>query len=238
MTHEETLLALSRLAQADLMIAELNRTLKAGPKELDEHKAALQETEAAVEQGKLDQKAHEEARGQAEKDLSSTKRKLKQSGENAQRVTTATQMEASRVEINSLEKQVLKYEQKMLKESEAAEAIAKELPKLEKKAKKTAKAMNKVESSVPDMVENARKEIGQFAAARRQLIQMLDPLPRRMYNTAAQTEGNPLTSVVDKICQTCHTMAPPQNIVEMDQGRAIHVCAGCKKIITKVIYND
>lgn len=236
--HDETLLALSRLAQADLMLEELNRTLKAGPKELDEHRSALQEIEAAVETGNVDKSAHEEARAQAEKDLSSTKRKLKQSTENAQRVTTATQAEASSVEINSLEKQVSKYEQKVLKEAEAAEAIGKQVPVLEKKAKKTARAMKKVESSVPTLVEHARKEIGQFAAARRQLIKMLDPLPRRMYNTAAQTGGSPLTTVVDKICQTCHTMAPPQNIVEMDQGRAIHVCAGCKKIITKVIYND
>jgi|ETNmetMinimDraft_26_1059896.scaffolds.fasta_scaffold40958_2 predicted nucleic acid-binding Zn-ribbon protein len=238
MNIEEQMLTLGKLARADLRLKELTAILKEGPRELGEHRSALETAQATLEETKQQRKAAEEGRAEAEKELVTTERRLTQSQANAKRIATESQHEASQIEIAALQRRRDEWEEQVLVRMTRAEELESKIPGMKKTVKKTETAFGKVEGSVPALVDSAKREAVALLRARDQILGTLDAPVRRLYQTAASRPGNPLTTVLDKICQTCHTRVPPQHLVETLQSRAVHICPNCKKIVGKVMHSD
>ncbi len=237
-TIEEQLLILTKAAQLDLRIAELRAIQQHGPAELRQLRA---DRDAAMEtQQRLEAERAElvERRRQAEDDLATAERRLVQSQENAKRVTTQEQAEASKVEIRALEGKVADAEERVLAAMDALEGIDARLPEVAAAAERAVRALDEVERSAPEVIRAATEEIAARTDARDGYIAQMPAHVRRMYQTASHRGGNPLTVVVDKTCQTCHAHNIAQHIVEIEQGRAIHHCVGCKRIIAKVFHEE
>ncbi len=237
-TFDEQMLTLSKLAKADVRLHELEAILKRGPRELGEHRLAHQKAEEALAAAQQGRKDAEEGRATAEKELAATERRLVQSKENAKRIATEVQLEASKIEIEALQTRRDEWEEAVLAQMTLGEKFEAKIPGLKKTLKAETAAMAKVEKSVPELVESAKQEAIALLRARDQILGTLDAVVRRLYQTAAHRGGSPLTSVLDKICQTCHTRVPPQYLVETLQSKAIHVCPNCKKIVAKVMHSD
>lgn len=235
---DEQMLTLSKLAKADTRLHELEAILKSGPRELGERRAGHQKAEEALAAAKQGRKDADEARATAEKELATAERRLQQSKDNAKRIATEVQLEASKVEIAALQARRDEWEEAVLAQMALGERFQKQLPGLKKALKTESAELAKVEKSVPELVEKAKKEAIALLRTRDQILGTLDAVVRRLYQTAAHRRGSPLTSVLDKICQTCHTRVPPQYLVETLQSKAVHVCPNCKKIVAKVMHSD
>ena len=238
MNVEEQLVLLSKLAQEDMRLTELGRVLQKGPKELAIHRRKCQEAEAALDETKELRKGTDAARLEAENGMATSTRRLEQAVENAKRITSLEQSEASRVEIGALENRRDEFEEEILRQMETVERLDGEIPSRENTLVAAQKVYDQVERKVPQLVNSAKKEAIKRMKTREDLVAGLDPLVRRMYQTAAGKGGNPLTTVVDKVCQSCHNTVPPQFLVETEQGRAIHVCTRCTRIVSKVVYSE
>jgi len=238
MNVEEQLVLLSKLAQEDMRLTELGRVLQKGPKELAVHRRRCEEAEAALEETRRLKEEADRARLDAENGMATSERRLEQAVENAKRITSLEQSEASRVEIAALESRRDDFEEEILRQMEAIERLDGEIPPRKNALQEAQKAYDEVERKVPQLIDSAKKEAVQRMKTREGLVAGLDILVRRMYQTAAGKGGNPLTTVVDKVCQSCHNTVPPQYLVETEQGRAIHVCTRCTRIVSKVVYTD
>jgi len=238
MNVEEQLVMLSKLAQEDMRLTELGRVLQKGPRELAIHRRKCEEAEADLEATKQARQEAESARLNAENEFATSERRLEQALENAKRITSLEQSEASRVEIAALESRRDEYEEEVLRQMETVERLDGEIPGRQKTLSDAQQAYDAVERKVPQLVNRAKKEAIKRMKTREGMVADLDPLVRRMYQTAAGKGGNPLTTVVDKVCQSCHNTVPPQYLVETEQGRAIHVCTRCTRIVAKVVYSD
>ena len=238
MNVEEQLILLSKLAQEDMRLTELGRVLQKGPKELAVHRRKCEEAEAALEKAKQARADTDTARLDAETGMATSDRRLEQAQENAKRITSLEQSEASRVEIAALENRRDDFEEEILRRMETVDRLDTEVPLRKKELAEAQKTYDKVERKVPQLVNSAKREAIKRMRTREDLVAELDPLVRRMYQTAAGKGGNPLTTVVDKVCQSCHNTVPPQYLVETEQGRAIHVCTRCTRIVSKVVYSD
>ncbi len=238
MNIEEQMLILGRLSRADLRLKELAGVLKQGPRELGEHRTAMESAQTALEDATTRLTEAEEGRAEAEKELATTKRRLAQSQENAKRIATEAQHEASQIEVAALQRRKEDWEEKILALMTGAEELQGQIPKLKTSVKGAEKAFAKVEKSVPELVGTAKQEAVALLRARDQILGTLDAPVRRLYETAASRPGSPLTTVLDKICQSCHTRVPPQYLVETVQAKAVHICPNCKKIVGKVMHSD
>ncbi len=239
MSVEEQMVVLGKLAQQDLRLIELAGVLQQGPKELNQQRKAMAEAEVALGHAKRLKDEAEEARSQCEADLATAVRRLEQAQENAKRITTLEQAEASKVEIAALQKRREDCEAGILSNQESADASAKEIPRYSEALEEAKLAADDLEQQVPQLVQEARTEAVKRVASRERLVKKLEPLVNRMYNIAvSKGGGGPLTTVVDKVCQTCHNTVPPQYLVETIQQKTIHSCTRCKKIIGKVVDTD
>lgn len=235
---DEQMLTLSKLAKADVRLHELEAILKSGPRELGERRATHKRAEEALASAQQGRKDAEEAKATAEKELATAERRLEQSKENAKRIATEVQLEASKVEIAALQTRRDEWEDTVLAQMALAEKFEKRVPGLKKALKTAVAELAKVEKTVPELVEKAKKEAVTLLRKRDKTLANLDAVVRRLYQTAAHRGGSPLTSVLDKICQTCHTRVPPQYLVETLQSKAVHVCPNCKKVVAKVMHSD
>jgi len=146
-------------------------------------------------------------------------------------------MKACNVEIANLERRHKELEERVIEKMTATEDLVARIPGMEKAVTATENELAQVESDVPRLMEEAKTEAQQLALARKHALESLDPVLRRRYTVAAKIPGtNPMTTVIDKVCQTCRNMVPPQLLVETQQERAIHVCMRCKKFIGKVLW--
>jgi predicted nucleic acid-binding Zn-ribbon protein len=237
MNIDEQMLTLGKLSRADLRLKELTAVLKEGPRELGEHRKAMEAAQSSLEETEQQREEAVEGRAEAEKELVTTERRLTQSQANAKRIATEAQHEASQIEVTALQRRRDEWEDQVLVRMTRAEELEGKIPGMKKAVKKTEKAYGKVEKSVPELVGSAKREAVALLRARDQILGTLDAPVRRLYETAASRPGNPLTTVLDKICQTCHTRVPPQHLVETLQSRAVHICPNCKKIVGKVMHS-
>lgn len=238
MNVEENMLILGKLSRADRRLTELQVILKDGPRELRDHRRSRDEAVKTVENARADRQRAEAARHDAERELDLTERRLLQSHENAKRIATEVQMEASNIELGALQKRRDGWEEEVLAEMAQAEKIDGLIPGLQQDLEAVEAALAKVERSVPEMIKEAKREAVALLRVRDGLLKELDAVVRRLYDTAATRGGNPMTTVLDKVCQVCHTTVPPQYLVETQQEKAIHVCTGCKRIIGKVLHSE
>lgn len=238
MSFQEDMLELSKMAQDEVRIGELLRVLQKGPVELQQKTRERDEAQAALEEA---ERLHEEARtahGQAEKDLATTRQRLAQSRENAKRITTETQMEASKVEIASLERRQREFEDQLVQTMEQSEELEQRIAELKATLDSTAAELTRLEAETPKLMGEAKSEAQQLALTRQRRLEAMDPVLRRQYNVAAKIPGtNPMTTVIDKVCQTCRNLVPPQYLVETQQERTIHVCPRCSRFIGKVLWS-
>jgi predicted nucleic acid-binding Zn-ribbon protein len=235
---EEQMLIMTKAAQLDLRIAELRVIQHHGPAELRQLTADRDAALAQLQQLLAERAELVEIRRVADDDLATAQRRLEQSRANAKRVTTQEQAEASKVEIHALEGKVAGAEEQLLRTMDGLERIDRQLPALQAETDRTGKKLDVVEKSAPGVIRAANEEIEARLDARNGYIAQMTPQVRRMYQTAASRGGNPLTVVLDKTCQTCFAHNIAQHIVEIEQGRAIHHCVGCKRIIAKVFHED
>jgi uncharacterized protein len=240
MSVEEQMVLLGKLAKEDIRLIELAGVLQKGPKELGQHRKILEQKQAELTRLQEAQKVAEEAKAQCESDLATTVRRLEQAQENSKRITSMDQAEASKVEITALEKRRADNEAGLQRNLETAETRKSEIPACEQILEETTLFVDDLEQQVPRLVEEAKTEARKRLKVRERHVKKLETLVRRMYDIAstAQHGGGPLTTVIDKVCQTCHNTVPPQYLVETVQQKTIHSCTRCKKIIGKVIDTD
>jgi len=239
MTFQDDMLVLSKLAQAEIRIGELLRVLQGGPVELKQKTVERDGIQAKLEATEQRKGEAEDARREAERDLATAKQRLEQSRENAKRIATETQMEASKIEIAALEKREAEFEELVIEKMSEIEELTAAIPKLKKALDQANQELQQVEADVPKLMEEAKTEAQGLARQRQDAIASLDPVLARRYKVAAKIPGsNPMTTVIDKVCQTCRNLVPPQYLVETQQERTIHVCMRCKKFIGKVLWSS
>lgn len=240
MSVEDQMVLLGKLAKEDIRLIELAGVLQKGPKELGQHRKILEKKQAELTRLQEAQAAAEEAKAQCEADLATTVRRLEQAQENAKRITSMDQAAASKIELAALEKRRADNEAGILRNLEAAEARKAEIPACEQILEETKLFVDDLEQQVPRLVEEAKAEARKRLVVRERHLKKLETLVRRMYDIASTAAhgGGPLTTVIDKVCQTCHNTVPPQYLVETVQLKTMHSCTRCKKIITKVIDTD
>ncbi len=238
MSVEEQMLIVSKLAQMDMRLIELARVIKKGPSELAQYRKRLTAAETGLTEATAARTKAEEGRATAETELATTKRRLEQSRQNATRITSLEQQEASKIELSALEKRQKQYEDEIVSTKEAAELQALEVDDLEKEVTAAKQAMIETEARVPETVKEAKTQALSLWKKHEKQVKKLEPLVKRMYDVAISKGGNPMCTVIDKVCQSCHSMVPPQHLVETEQGKTIHVCSRCRRIIGKVMYSE
>lgn len=238
MSVEEQMLVVSKLAQMDMRLTELARVIKKGPSELAQYRKRLTTAEAGLTEATAARTKAEEGKANAETELATTKRRLEQSRQNATRITSLEQQEASKIELAALEKRQKQYEDEIVTNQEAAELHALEVDDHETTLAEARQAMTETEARVPEMVKEAKTEAVKLWNKREKQVKLLEPLVKRMYDVAISKGGNPMCTVIDKVCQSCHSMVPPQHLVEAVQSKTIHVCSRCRRIIGKVMYSE
>lgn len=238
MNMDEQLTLVTKLAQNDKELMRLQGVLRNGPTEVKQYE---NEVEAARDKLAQTDKELEETRaerGKADGDLATLNRRLDQARANSKRVTTEQQMKANQTEIAALQAKCDAKEEEIIVLMNRLESLDKALPECKTALEEAEVMFETTKEAVPETMKKAKVEMQERIDQRNKYGMQLDVQVRRQYEVAIRQKGRPLTTVLDQICQSCHTKVPPQFLVEHAQGRDIHTCLTCKRIITKVMYSD
>jgi predicted nucleic acid-binding Zn-ribbon protein len=95
-----------------------------------------------------------------------------------------------------------------------------------------------LEKSEPGQQEELASKEAEFSAqraeqleARRSVCEGIDPKSLSSYERIAGSRQPIVVALTEKFCPACRIAVPPQEIMEITRGDAVHVCSSCQRLL-------
>ena len=220
------------LQELDNRITELDDEISRLPKyvaqiegQLESHKKALQADKDALDENR---KSHK----QLETQISDFKQKMSHLRVQMGEAKTNTQYHAFQHEIEFLEGEVRKVEDRILAKMVEAESLEKNVKKAEAAFGEESKKVVAEVEKVKVRVAADEKEADTSRSHRKELTDAISPKILRKYDHTRKTRGGIAVAPADaEYCMACHVALRPQFSHILRKSEEIVVCESCSRIL-------
>jgi len=215
----------NRIAELDDEISRLPKYVAQIESQLESHKKALQADKDVLDENR---KSHR----QLETQISHFQQKMSHLRVQTGEVKTNTQFRAFQHEIEFLEGEVRKIEDRILDKMVEAESLEKNVKKAEaalgEESKKVATEVGKVTAQVAA----DKSEADAKRSHRKELTEVISPKVLRKYDHTRKTRGGIAVAPADaEYCMACHVALRPQFSHILRKSEEIVICESCSRIL-------
>jgi len=223
---------LLKLQVIDYDLGELERSKEYLPdmmnnlnNEIEESQRKVDETSAALDQAKVNQK-------NLEIEISAREAELQKYQQQMMTIKTNKEYDALVTEIDVVKKDISAKEQELMTTMEQIEALEKELPEAEAKAAQIKENNTKQLQILQDKIDSIGDKKSEKDNLRREIISQVPKPVLSVYERVRKGKGNTVVvSVKKRSCSACHKALTPKLVQEIRRGDGIHTCESCGRLL-------
>lgn len=220
------------LQDVDRQIAEMRRAKEEIPRELDSHRAEIQEFAALLEEAREKQSKLEQGQRAIEHEIQLEKEQIKRFEERVAQIKTNKEYQALLKEISIAKKMKEDSEDEFLKSLMVIDENKKVIAERESALRQKETDFKDREQALLARLAEVEAKINGVVESRNQMAADVDRSLLQRYDLILQKrEGVALAHARDEICQACHRNIPPQVYNELLKDESLLTCPNCQRIL-------
>ncbi len=221
-----------RLQDLDSRATELTREIAALPKHIAEIEKKLTGGERKLEADRAALLANQRERKKSEGDIQVNEQKISKLKDQMLSAKNNEQYRAFQTEIEFCEKEIGKYEDRILELMAAAEPLDRNVKSAEISLKEEKKQVDAEKAQARDRTATDQKALQQLHAERKELTGAIPPAVLANYDRIRKSRGGvAIAEALDGRCSKCHISLRPQFLQELKRGEKIMTCDSCQRIL-------
>ncbi|HVH85253.1 MAG TPA: C4-type zinc ribbon domain-containing protein [Terriglobales bacterium] len=222
---------LIKLEQVDREIARLSAEVAALPKRVATIEHQLSDAKAKVEQAKLAIKSQDQKRRSLESDIQSFQQKIAKFREQSLDVKTNEQYKALMHEIQFVEAEIRKAEDKVLEIMEGGELFDRQVKASETELKTQSAQVEKEKEEARALTAKDEARLKELQAERTTLRTGVTGDLLDLYDRVLKARKTALAEAREQRCTACFVLLRPQKWNEIKAGGEIATCDSCGRIL-------
>ena len=220
----------------DVEINDLLALQKKLPVNLSSLKDQLEKAGKELEMAKEKLKAYQVDRKKFELEVDASVEKRQKLETQLMTVKTNQEYKAFEKEIYGIKVNTQKLENEVLRlmeEVEAQEAVVKEKEGIYKEEQEKFRIK---EQEIQEQIKKSQEDVKQVRSDREHLAKDINSvLLKRYEKIMGRMKGKVIVPIVDRNCKGCHTLLPPQVVVNVRRSHDLTICENCGRIL---IYDE
>lgn len=222
----------SRLQTLDLKIGELQREVAALPKHIAQIEKTLDGHIRRLEADRAALSANQKERKRLEEDIKVQEQKVSKLRDQMLGAKTNEQYRAFQHEIEYCEKEIRRFEDRILDLMGESEPLEKNAKAAEAALAEEKKQVEAEKTSARDATAKDEEQLQTLKAERQKIVAGLTPELNRAYERIRKKwRGTVVAEVVDGRCSACQIVLRPQFFQDLKRGEDLMFCESCGRIV-------
>lgn len=222
----------SRLQTLDLKIAELQREVAALPKHIAQIEKALDSHLRRLEADRAALSANQKERKRLEDDIKVQDQKISKLRDQMLGAKTNEQYRAFQHEIEFCEKEIRKFEDRILDLMGESEPLEKNVKAAEAALKEEKTQVESEKAQAREATAKDEEQLAGLKAERQTIVGELKPQLNTVYERIRKKwHGAVVAEVVDGRCTACQIVLRPQFFQDLKRGEDLMFCESCGRIL-------
>jgi predicted nucleic acid-binding Zn-ribbon protein len=222
-----------RIQELDQKIAALKREIAALPRQVAEIEKALESHTRRLELDKAALAANQKERKKLDGDVQTQQQKISKLKDQMLQAKTNEQYRAFQHEIEFCEKEIGKFEDRILELMEEAESLEKNVKAAEVALAEEKKVVGERKAEAKARTDADRVQLAECEAERGRLASSLPPALLTSYERlrAKFKDGLAIAEAAEGRCTACNLTLRPQFYAELKASAEVMFCENCKRIL-------
>ncbi len=221
-----------RLQSLDQGIAELEREIAALPKHIAEIERQLDQHLRRLEADRSALSGNQKERKKLESDVQVEEQKISKLKDQMLQAKTNEVYRAFQHEIEFCEKEIRKFEDRILDLMSESEALEKNVRAAEASLKTEKEQVEREKRDTRDRTALDRKQLAEGRAERDREVSRMSPPAYAAYERIRRKRGGvAVAAVVEGLCTVCHMVLRPQFYQDVRRNEEVLYCESCGRIL-------
>ena len=220
------------LQDCDIRVESVKRKKAEGPERLRALEEELKSVEKQIDDELQKAEAIKRKRRQTEQDIGEMESRIRKAKEKLANIKSNKEFGAALKEIENLEGEKSRLEDKLLEIMEKAEALERQSAECEARRTACREKFERDQKEIQAEVSALERELEKYEKDRSRIRTKIDESLLAKYDFIAEhKDGIAVSSVIKGVCQSCHMGIPPQKFNELMRGDVLMNCPYCMRII-------
>ncbi|MGH7905351.1 MAG: zinc ribbon domain-containing protein [Candidatus Binataceae bacterium] len=228
----EEIARLMNLQAIDRELQELDESLAAITRQVDDLRGATENAEHELELQTSEQTRTELDRRRLERELAEGEARIRNQRMRQNLVRNEKELQALGHEVESLKADNQRLESELLAQMEGGEQRTARIKELSELLAAKSAEWKAAEKEIAGQTEELREKLGKRRAERDSLAAGIDATIRQRYDVIFSRRGGlAVVGAKSGTCQGCRRRLPPQLYNEIQKSQTIHFCPNCQRIL-------
>jgi predicted nucleic acid-binding Zn-ribbon protein len=223
--------ALEKLAELDAELLALDGVLAQEKQNLDKRRGQLKQLDDRLSASRASVGDMERTRNELMTEARQMSAQMERSREKLARCRTEREVNAAQREVEELRKLYRDRELEIEKLSALVDQARSEADGTAKERDAIAAELGSTEGDVTTKLGQLESEAAGKRRSRTALVEKVQPVLYRRYETIRKRKGSAIAHVTDGTCFACHIRIPPMMFQKMMRGDDFDQCPSCARII-------
>jgi len=223
--------ALEKLAELDAELLGLDGILAQEKEALDKRRGQLRQLDEKIAASRASIAEMERSRNELHTEARQMSAQMERSREKLGRCRTEREVNAAQREVEELRKLYRDRETEVEKLSQLVDQARSDCDATVKERDGIAAELGSTEGDVTTKLGELERDVSGKRKARIPLVEKVQPVLYRRYETIRKKKGSSIASVTDGTCSQCHMRIPPMMFQKMKRGDDFDQCPSCARIV-------
>ena len=221
-----------RLQSIDQRLAELSREIAGLPVHIAEIEKKMHSHERRLEADKAALTANQKERKQREGDIQMQEQKISKLKDQMLQAKTNEQYRAFQHEIEFCEKEIRKFEDRILELMGESEPLEKNVKAADAALQAERKQVEAEKQSARERTAADQKASAELQAERTGIVKEMTPPRYQRYERVRKSRnGTAVAEAIDGRCSVCHMALRPQFFQDLRKGDQVMACESCSRML-------
>lgn len=221
-----------RLQDIDNRLAELSREIAALPVHIADIEKKMHSHERRLDADRAALSANQKERKKCEGDIQMQEQKISKLKDQMLQAKTNEQYRAFQNEIDYCQKEIRRFEDRILELMGESEPLEKNVKAAEIALKGERAQVESEKNSARERTEVDRKAAAELQGERAEIVKQMTPTNYQRYERVRKgRQGIGVAEAVDGRCSVCHMSLRPQFFQELRKGEQVMACESCTRIL-------
>jgi len=221
-----------RLQSIDQRLAELSREIAALPVHIAEIEKKMHSHERRLEADRAALTANQKERKQREGDIQMQEQKISKLKDQMLQAKTNDQYRAFQHEIEFCEKEIRKFEDRILELMGESEPLEKNVKAADTALQAERKQVEAEKQSARERTAADQKASAELQADRAGIVKDMTPATYQRYERVRKSRsGIAVAEVIDGRCSVCNMAVRPQFFQDLKKGDQVMACESCARML-------
>jgi predicted nucleic acid-binding Zn-ribbon protein len=221
-----------RLQDIDHRLAELSREIASLPVHIAEIEKKMHAHERRLDADRAALTANQKERKQREGDIQMQEQKISKLKDQMLQAKTNEQYRAFQHEIEFCEKEIRKFEDRILELMGESEPLEKNVKAADAALQAERKQVEAEKQSARERTAADQKASAELQAERTGIVKEMTPPSYQRYERVRKSRnGTAVAEAIDGRCSVCHMALRPQFFQDLKKGDQVMACESCSRIL-------